>query len=203
MFTTIELFAGAGGLALGIEKAGFKTLALNEFNADACATLRKNRPNWNVIEGDVAEISGLDLEEYFSVRKGELDLLSGGAPCQAFSYAGKKLGLEDARGTLFYHYATFLGKLQPKMFLFENVWCNCLSYRSFSPLTPVQTSRYSCRYSSFQLQKIPQSFLLFFIASSASPFVRIIGKCFCNLFFIGNPLLFFVFNSTFLSMSYG
>ena len=71
MFTTIELFAGAGGLALGIEKAGFKTLALNEFNADACATLRKNRPNWNVIEGDVAEISGLDLEEYFSVRKGE------------------------------------------------------------------------------------------------------------------------------------
>ena len=60
MFTTIELFAGAGGLALGIEKAGFKTLALNEFNADACATLRKNRPNWNVIEGDVAEISGLD-----------------------------------------------------------------------------------------------------------------------------------------------
>ena len=100
MFTTIELFAGAGGLALGIEKAGFKTLALNEFNADACATLRKNRPNWNVIEGDVAEISGLDLEEYFSVRKGELDLLSGGAPCQAFSYAGKKLGLEDAIGII-------------------------------------------------------------------------------------------------------
>ena len=48
-------------------------------------------------------------------------MLSGGAPCQAFSYAGKKLGLEDARGTLFYHYATFLEKLQPKMFLFENV----------------------------------------------------------------------------------
>ena len=121
MFTTIELFAGAGGLALGIEKAGFKTLALNEFNADACATLRKNRPNWNVIEGDVAQISGLDLEEYFSIKKGQLDLLSGGAPCQAFSYAGKKLGLEDARGTLFYHYATFLEKLQPRMFLFENV----------------------------------------------------------------------------------
>ena len=100
MFTTIELFAGAGGLALGIEKAGFKTLALNEFDSDACATLKKNRPNWNVIEGDVAEISCLDLEKYFSLKKGEL---------------------EDARGTLFYHYATFLEKLQPKMFLFENV----------------------------------------------------------------------------------
>ncbi len=121
MLTTIELFAGAGGLALGIEKAGFHTIALNEFDADACATLRKNRPNWNVIEGDIAEISPLNLEEYFSLKKGELDLLSGGAPCQAFSYAGKKLGLEDARGTLFYHYATFLEKLQPKMFLFENV----------------------------------------------------------------------------------
>lgn len=48
-------------------------------------------------------------------------MLSGGAPCQAFSYAGKRLGLEDARGTLFYHYALFLQKLQPKMFLFENV----------------------------------------------------------------------------------
>ncbi len=67
------------------------------------------------------EISGLDLEEYFFIKKGQLDLLSGGAPCQAFSYAGKKLGLKDARGTLFYHYAIFLEKLQPKMFLFENV----------------------------------------------------------------------------------
>ena len=121
MLTTIELFAGAGGLALGIEKAGFHTLALNEFNADACATLRKNRPQWNVIEGDVAELSCLDLEAYFSLKKGELDLLSGGAPCQAFSYAGKSLSVEDARGTLFYHYAMFLRKLQPKMFLFENV----------------------------------------------------------------------------------
>ena len=121
MLSTIELFAGAGGLALGIEKAGFHTIALNEYDSDACATLRQNRPYWNVIEGDVSKISKLDLEDFFSIAKGELDLLSGGAPCQAFSYAGKKLGLEDARGTLFYHYATFLEKLQPKMFLFENV----------------------------------------------------------------------------------
>jgi len=121
MFTTIELFAGAGGLALGIEQAGFNTLACIEFDKDACDTLRKNRPNWRVIEDDIANISCLDLEEYFSIKKGTLDLLSGGAPCQAFSYAGKKLGLEDARGTLFYHYAIFLEKLQPKMFLFENV----------------------------------------------------------------------------------
>ena len=108
-------------MALGVEKAGFNTLGLIEFDKDAADTLKKNRPNWNVINDDIANISCLDLEKYFSIKKGELDLLSGGAPCQAFSYAGKRLGLEDARGTLFYHYALFLEKLQPKMFLFENV----------------------------------------------------------------------------------
>ncbi len=121
MYSTIELFAGAGGLALGVEKAGFRTLGLIEFNRDACDTLEKNRPDWNVICDDIENISKLNLEEYFGIKKGKLDLLSGGAPCQAFSYAGKRLGLEDARGTLFYHYAVFLEKLQPKMFLFENV----------------------------------------------------------------------------------
>lgn len=120
-FTTIELFAGAGGLALGIEKAGFDTLGLIEFDKDAADTLRRNRPEWRVIHDDIANISCQDLTEYFNLKVGELDLLSGGAPCQSFSYAGKRLGLEDARGTLFYHYAKFLEQLQPKMFLFENV----------------------------------------------------------------------------------
>lgn len=119
--TTIELFAGAGGLALGLERAGFNTMALIEFDKDAANTLKKNRPNWNVINDDIANISPLDLESFFNIKKGQLDLLSGGAPCQAFSYAGKRKGLEDARGTLFYHYAIFLQKLQPKTFLFENV----------------------------------------------------------------------------------
>ena len=108
-------------MALGIEKAGFDTIGLIEFDSSASETLKYNRPNWNVIHDDIANISKLDLEEYFSIKKGELDLLSGGAPCQSFSYAGKRLGLEDTRGTLFYHYAIFLEKLQPKMFLFENV----------------------------------------------------------------------------------
>ena len=120
-FSTIELFAGAGGLALGIEKAGFNTLGLIESDKDAADTLKCNRPEWHVINDDIANISWLDLQEYFGLQKGELDLLSGGAPCQSFSYAGKRLGLEDARGTLFYHYAKFLEQLQPKMFLFENV----------------------------------------------------------------------------------
>lgn len=119
--TSIELFAGAGGLALGLEEAGFDAIGLVEINKYASQTLKKNRPNWNVINEDIEKISQLNLEEYFHIKKGELDLLSGGAPCQSFSYAGKRLGLEDARGTLFYHYALFLEKLKPKMFIFENV----------------------------------------------------------------------------------
>lgn len=119
--TCIELFAGAGGLALGIEMAGFNTIGLIEIDKDASDTLKTNRPSWRVINEDIAKISCLDLKKYFNLREGELDLLSGGAPCQSFSYAGKRLGLEDARGTLFYHYAKFLEQLQPKMFLFENV----------------------------------------------------------------------------------
>lgn len=117
----IELFAGAGGLALGMERADFDTVALIEIDKDAADTLKLNRPNWNVINSDIANISVLDLEKYFKIGRGELDLISGGAPCQAFSYAGKRLGFEDVRGTLFYHYAIFLQKLQPKTFLFENV----------------------------------------------------------------------------------
>ncbi len=108
-------------MALGIEKAGFTTIGLVEINQDACETLKHNRPNWNVLCEDIANVSGQNLEKLFGIKKGQLDLLSGGAPCQSFSYAGKRLGLEDARGTLFYHYAVFLEKLQPKMFLFENV----------------------------------------------------------------------------------
>lgn len=121
MYKSIELFAGAGGLALGLEKAGFENIGLIEIDPDAANTLKLNRPSWNVINDDIANISKLNLEELFHISKKELDLLSGGAPCQSFSYAGKRLGLEDARGTLFYHYAIFLKKLQPKMFLFENV----------------------------------------------------------------------------------
>ena len=118
---SIELFAGAGGLALGLEQAGFNHIGLVEIDKSASETLKANRPEWNVICEDIAVVSSENLEEKFSVKKGMLDLLSGGAPCQSFSYAGKRLGLNDVRGTMFYYYAEFLHKLQPKMFLFENV----------------------------------------------------------------------------------
>ncbi|MBN3534765.1 DNA cytosine methyltransferase [Mycoplasma procyoni] len=119
--TVIELFAGAGGLALGLKQAGFSTLGLVEIDKDSANTLRNNNKNWNVIHEDIVEFAQKDLLKEFNLKEGELDLLSGGYPCQAFSYAGQKRGLEDVRGTLFYQYALFLNKLKPKMFLAENV----------------------------------------------------------------------------------
>lgn len=121
MRTSLELFAGAGGLALGLEKAGFKHIGLIEIDKDASKTLKLNRPKWNVLNDDIVKLAEDDLEYLFNIKRGELDLLSGGYPCQAFSYAGAGRGLEDTRGTLFYDYALFLDKLKPKMFLAENV----------------------------------------------------------------------------------
>lgn len=113
-YSVLELFAGAGGLAIGIEKAGLNCVALNEIDKWACATLRKNRPNWNVFEGDVKEF---DFSEY----KDKVDVVTGGFPCQAFSYAGKKLGLSDARGTLFYEFARVVKEVNPPICIGENV----------------------------------------------------------------------------------
>lgn len=117
-FKVLEVFAGAGGLMLGMEKAGFETAAALEIDRHACATLRTNRPDLNVIEGDIADIAKEGIRNYIDE---EIDVLSGGYPCQAFSFAGKKLGLKDARGTMFYWYAQLLSQLRPKMFLAENV----------------------------------------------------------------------------------
>ncbi|MCZ4251459.1 DNA cytosine methyltransferase [Pseudoalteromonas shioyasakiensis] len=113
-YSLIELFAGGGGLALGMEQAGFKSLMLNELDRHACATLRYNRPDWNVVEGDISKID-------FSQFNGNVDVLTGGFPCQAFSYAGKSLGFEDTRGTLFFEMARAIKEINPKVFMAENV----------------------------------------------------------------------------------
>jgi len=112
-YKSIELFSGAGGLAIGLEQAGFKAVAVNDIDSGSCATLRRNRPAWNVIEDDIKNI---DFTQYEN-----LDFLSGGFPCQAFSYAGNKLGFEDTRGTLFFEFARVIKETKPKVFLGENV----------------------------------------------------------------------------------
>ena len=111
-FTSLEVCAGAGGQGLGLEYAGFDHAALVELEPAACATLRLNRPSWNVIEGDLREFSGL-------VHAG-IDLLAGGVPCPPFSKAGKQLGHEDERD-LFPEAIRLVDECRPKAVMLENV----------------------------------------------------------------------------------
>lgn len=111
-YTTIELFAGAGGTAIGFENAGLNHILLNEWDKNAVETLKKNKPHWNVVGGDIAKVNFRGLKA---------DIVQGGFPCQTFSYAGKKMGFEDARGTMFFEFARCVKEVKPKIALGENV----------------------------------------------------------------------------------
>lgn len=111
-YTNIELFAGAGGLALGLENAGIQHKLLVEIDKNAVATLKLNRPKWNVVCSDAQNVSYSDFKA---------DIVSGGFPCQAFSYAGNQLGFEDVRGTLFFELARCVNEVRPKIVVGENV----------------------------------------------------------------------------------
>lgn len=109
---SLELCAGAGGQALGLEMAGFEHAALVELEAAACATLRLNRPAWNVIQGDLREF---DASPYYGI-----DLVAGGVPCPPFSRAGKQLGAADERD-LFPEAIRVVDECRPKAVMLENV----------------------------------------------------------------------------------
>lgn len=120
----ISLFTGAGGLDLGLESAGFETVATVEFNSVFRETLRVNRPAWNPIEdfnGDITKISSKLILERSGLKVGEAALVVGGAPCQPFSNMGSKKGIKDNRGTLFQDFIRIVKETLPKGFIFENV----------------------------------------------------------------------------------
>lgn len=110
--TSVEICAGAGGQALGLEQAGFRHEAVVEIDPHACATLRQNRPNWQVIEADLHEWEPNGFEG--------VDLLAGGVPCPPFSKAGRQLGGDDERD-LFPRALELAGLIQPKAVMLENV----------------------------------------------------------------------------------
>lgn len=113
MIKSIEICAGAGGQALGLEQAGFEHLALVEIDHLACETLRVNRPHWNVLEIDLRDYHVKDF-------KGKVDLLAGGVPCPPFSVAGQQLGSTDERD-LFPEVIRLAKECNPKAILIENV----------------------------------------------------------------------------------
>ncbi len=112
--STIELFCGAGGLALGLENSGLVSKLAVDIDKDCINTLKLNRPNW---DARCMSVNDLDLSEF----AGSIDVMAGGFPCQAFSYAGMKRGFEDARGTLFYDFARLIDQVKPRIVLGENV----------------------------------------------------------------------------------
>jgi len=115
-YNVLETFAGAGGLALGLEYAGLKNNGSIEIDENAAKTLKENRPEWTVINDDIEKV--VKQNDFSDI---EIDVLSGGFPCQSFSYAGKREGFVDTRGTLFYPYSLLIKKIRPKIFIAENV----------------------------------------------------------------------------------
>lgn len=113
-YTFIEVCSGAGGLSTGLIKSGFIPLLLNDNNADCCKTLKKNHPNANIVLGSMDKI---DYSQYID----NVDLLIGGMPCQSFSQAGLRKGLDDPRGNLMIKFIDIINLIKPKVFMIENV----------------------------------------------------------------------------------
>ena len=114
IYTFIEVCAGGGGLSAGLIKSGFTPILLNDNNNDCCKTLKHNHPNANIV---CSSMDKIDYSQYIN----KVDLLTGGVPCQSFSQAGLRKGLEDPRGDLILKFIEILNLIKPKIFMIENV----------------------------------------------------------------------------------
>lgn len=131
--TVVSLFSGAGGLDLGLEAAGFETLYASDIDSHSCRTLAMGKSAAGerglpflqraiVEEADVRDTSGTEILKRIGLERGELDVLAGGPPCQAFSVMGRRQGRLDPRGQLPGDYARVLAEMAPRVFVFENVY---------------------------------------------------------------------------------
>lgn len=116
----ISLFTGAMGLDLGLEKAGFETIACVENEKNCIATIKANRPGLPLYE-DIAQVDPNQILADLGLVQGEVELVAGGPPCQAFSTAGRRKSLEDFRGNLIVRYLDYIRAIRPRYFIMENV----------------------------------------------------------------------------------
>lgn len=122
MATAISFFTGAGGLDIGIHKAGFDIKLSVEIEPVYCATLKSNFPDMNVRQGDIMEYNKFRVYSEAGLKPSEeIDLIFGGSPCQSFSTAGKRQAFSDPRGQAMLKFAQLVGEIKPKVFLLENV----------------------------------------------------------------------------------
>lgn len=120
-FKVLDLFAGVGGLSYGFaHDDNFEIVAANEILSDMAKAYSLNHPNVKIYNCDIKDFGVKNLAEDLQIKKGDIDLIVGGPPCQAFSTVGKRLN-DDPRGKLFQEYYRILKELNPKIFLFENV----------------------------------------------------------------------------------
>jgi DNA (cytosine-5)-methyltransferase 1 len=121
MRNVLSLFSGAMGLDIGLEQAGLHVAASVEIDPAACRTIRANRPDLPLYEGDVFDLSGGKLLELAGVKAGEVFAIVGGPPCQAFSTAGRRRGTADERGNVILSFVRLVREIQPAYFVMENV----------------------------------------------------------------------------------
>ena len=117
----ISLFSGAGGMDIGFESAGFQIAVAVELDPACCETLRANRPNLPIINKDITKVSGQEILKVAGLKKGEPALVIGGPPCQSFSLAGLRKGLDDDRGRLLFEFVRIVRETLPLGFVLENV----------------------------------------------------------------------------------
>lgn len=117
----ISLFSGAGGLDIGFRKAGFRIAVAVEQDSACCETLRANVPDLPVLRKDIREVCGAEILAVAGLEVGEAALVIGGPPCQSFSMAGMRRGLDDERGRLLFEFVRIVRETLPKGFVLENV----------------------------------------------------------------------------------
>jgi DNA (cytosine-5)-methyltransferase 1 len=116
----VDLFAGAGGMSLGFEQAGFDVLAAVEIDPIHCATHEYNFPFWTVLCRDITQITGAEIRNQSAIGDRDIDVVFGGPPCQGFSLIGKRV-VDDPRNSLVFHFLRVVLELKPKFFVMENV----------------------------------------------------------------------------------
>lgn len=131
--SVVSLFSGAGGLDIGLAASGFRIAYESDIDVHSCATLEANSrkaarfglhgmEKTRVQNTDIHDLTGSEILKQSGLKKSEIDLLAGGPPCQAFSVFGRRKGVGDDRGKLVFEYARLVADLQPRAFIFENVY---------------------------------------------------------------------------------